>query len=89
MHAAMLHREAHAYNRATVLSMNSMMMFAAFSTAAALLGSLVDRTSNQTAMVMAGALSLLGALCYLPALRYDQEARHRRGQVLPDHEPPR
>lgn len=72
VHSALLHREARARNRATVLSMNSMMMFAAFSIAGPLLGVLADRTSNQTAMVTAGAVSLLGALCYLPALRHER-----------------
>ena len=38
MHDTLLHREAEARNRATVLSMNSMVAFAAFSVAAPLLG---------------------------------------------------
>ena len=74
MHSALLHREAQARNRATVLSMNSMMMFAAYSLAGPLLGLLADRTSNQVAMVTAGAVSILGALCYLPALRHERSA---------------
>ncbi len=74
VHSALLHREAQAKNRATVLSMNSMMMFAAYSVAAPLLGLLADRTSNQVAMVTAGAVSILGALCYLPALRHERRA---------------
>ena len=72
VHAALLHREASASNRATVLSMNSMMSFAAFSAAAPLLGLLAAGTSNQTAMVTAGTVSLLGILCYLPALRHER-----------------
>lgn len=72
MHGALLHREAQAKNRATVLSMNSMMAFAAFSTSAPLLGLLADRTSNQVSMVTAGALSILGALWYLPARRHEK-----------------
>ncbi|MCU0300618.1 MAG: MFS transporter [Candidatus Nanopelagicales bacterium] len=68
-HAALLHREAAASNRSTVLSINSMMAFLAFALAAPLLGSLADRTSISTAMVTAGALSLLGVLCYVPARR--------------------
>jgi MFS family permease len=82
MHAALLHREAKARNRATVLSMNSMMMFAAYSLAAPLLGLLAERTSNQVAMVVAGAISLVGAALYLPALRHEREAR-RRGATEP------
>jgi MFS family permease len=75
MHSALLHREAHARNRATVLSMNSMMAFAAFSVASPLLGVLAQGTSTQAAMVTGGAVSLLGALCYLPALRHERAAR--------------
>lgn len=72
MHSALLHREAQARNRATVLSMNSMMMFAAFSLVAPALGLLADRTSSQVAMVTAGAVSLLGAALYLPARRAER-----------------
>lgn len=82
MHNALLHREAKARNRATVLSMNSMMMFAAYSLAAPLLGLLAERTSNQMAMVVAGAISLVGAALYLPARRHEREAR-RRGAAEP------
>jgi MFS family permease len=74
-HSALLHREAQARNRATVLSMNSMMMFSAYSVAAPLLGLLADRTSNQVAMVTAGVVSVLGALCYLPARTRERRAR--------------
>lgn len=73
-HSALLHREASARNRATVLSMNSMMMFSAYSVAAPLLGLLADHTSNQVAMVTAGLVSVLGALCYLPARRHERRA---------------
>ena len=69
VHATLLHREASAHNRATVLSMTSMAMFMSYSLAAPLLGVLADRTSNQLAMVLAGAISLIGAWFYLPALR--------------------
>jgi MFS family permease len=72
MHASLLHREAEARNRATVLSMNSMVAFAAFSVVAPLLGVLADAVSLQTAMVTAGAFSVLGALLYLPALRAER-----------------
>jgi len=72
VHGALLHREASAHNRATVLSMNSMMSFAAFSAAAPLLGLLAAGTCTQTAMVTAGAVSLVGVLCYLPALRHER-----------------
>ncbi len=80
VHASLLHREAEAKNRATVLSLGSMVMFAAYSTCAPLLGALADRTSSQAAMVVAGALSLFGVLCYLPALRAERD----RPVPLPD-----
>lgn len=72
MHGALLHREASAHNRATLLSMNSMMASAAFAVAAPLLGLLAASSSNQTAMITAGAASLFGVLCYLPALRQER-----------------
>ena len=40
-----------------------------------LLGVLAEGTSNQVAMVTAGAVSLIGVLCYLPALRRERETR--------------
>ncbi len=72
MHASLLHREARARNRATVLSINSMVAFAAFSVIAPALGFLADGMSLQVAMVTAGAVSVLGALLYLPALRAER-----------------
>ena len=77
MHSALLHREAFARNRATVLSMNSMVAFGAFSVVGPLLGWLAGSASNQVAMVTAGAFSVLGAACYLPALRAEQARRKR------------
>ena len=71
-HAALLHREAEAANRSTVLSINSMMAFLAFALAAPPLGALADRTSIGTAMVTAGALSILGSVFYLPARRRER-----------------
>jgi MFS family permease len=73
MHAALLHRVAQARNRATVLSMNSMVGFAAYTVAAPLLGLLAEGVSTQTAMIVAGAVSLLGLLAYLPARRAEKE----------------
>jgi MFS family permease len=75
VHSALLHREASARNRSTVLSMNSMVSFLGFSLTAALAGQLAAHTSTQVAMVAVGAFSVLGALFYLPALR--AERRHR------------
>lgn len=68
-HAALLHRVATSQNRTVVLSMNSMMAFLAFAVAAPLLGALADAASIQHAMVLAGAISVLGAFGYLPARR--------------------
>jgi len=73
MHNSLLHREAHARNRATVLSMNSMIAFGSLSIIAPLLGWLAATASNQVAMVTAGLFSLVGAVFYLPALRAERE----------------
>lgn len=66
-HSTLLHREAHARNRATVLSMNSMVASVAFGVAAPLLGLLAERTSTQVAMVAAGSVSIAGAWFYRAA----------------------
>lgn len=79
-HAALLHREASARNRSTVLSMNSMVAFLGFSLTAMLGGVLAERTSTQVAMVVFGTVSLLGALCYLPARRAERQA----GRLAPE-----
>jgi MFS family permease len=79
MHQSLLHREARARNRATVLSMNSMVFFVTFSVVAPPLGLLAEASTTQVAMVTAGAFSVLGALFYLPALR----AERLRGQTVP------
>lgn len=69
MHGALLHRQASAHNRATLLSMNSMTASASFALTAPLVGLMAVSTSNQAAMVTAGVVSLAGAICYFPALR--------------------
>lgn len=76
---ALLHREARADNRATVLSMASMVAFAAFTLGSPLLGLLSDHTSIQVAMVLAGVIGLGGAWCVLPALTAERE-RAKGGQ---------
>jgi MFS family permease len=76
-HGSLLHREAQARNRATVLSMNSMVAFGAFTVLSPLIGLLAGVASNQVAMVTAGAFSVLGAWFYLPALRAERERRAR------------
>ena len=75
VHSALLHREASARNRSTVLSMNSMVSFLGFSLTAALAGQLAAHTSTQVAMVAVGAFSVLGAVFYLPALRAERPRR--------------
>lgn len=72
-HSALLHREATPRNRATVLSLNSLVGFAAFAAVSPALGQLAGVTSTQTAMVSAGAFSVLGALLYLPARRQERD----------------
>ena len=81
MHNSLLHREARARNRATVLSMNSMIAFGSLSLISPLLGWLAASASNQVAMVTAGAFSVLGAACYLPALRAEREREHAKAAV--------
>jgi MFS family permease len=72
MHAALLHREASSDNRATVLSINSMVAFGAFTVLAPLAGVLAEATSTQVAMVAAGAASIIGVVFYLPSLRAER-----------------
>jgi MFS family permease len=72
MHAALLHREASSENRATILSINSMVAFGAFTVLAPLAGFLAEATSTQLAMALAGGLSILGVFFYLPSLRAER-----------------
>lgn len=73
MHATLLHRQADAGNRATVLSMNSMVGGGVYSLGLLALGPLAQHTSTSLTMVVAGAFSVLGALCYRPARRQERE----------------
>lgn len=68
----LLHREASAKNRATVLSLASMCGFGAFSVAMPLVGLLADATSTSVAMAVSGAFGLGGVWCLLPALRAER-----------------
>jgi MFS family permease len=83
MHATLMHREATAANRATVLSMGSMVFFATFSVLGPPLGLLAEASSTQVSMVVAGAFSLLGAFLYLPALRAERERAQSPVAVSP------
>jgi MFS family permease len=71
-HMALLHREASSANRATVLSLNSLVAFASAAALSPALGHLAGATTTQTAMIAGGAFSVLGALCYLPAYRKER-----------------
>lgn len=77
MHATLLHRQAASTNRTTVLSMNSMITGGAHSIGLLILGSVAGATSTATAIIAAGAFSIIGAVLYLPARRQERE---REGQ---------
>jgi predicted MFS family arabinose efflux permease len=69
----LLHREASSRNRATILSMSSLAMQSGGAVAGPLLGLLAAHTSIATAMVVAGAVSTLGFLCFIPAARRQRQ----------------
>ncbi|MCL1871708.1 MAG: MFS transporter [Promicromonosporaceae bacterium] len=71
----LLHREAHARNRTTVLSIASMLGFAAFAVGSPVLGWTAQGISTPVAMVIGGAFSVLGAVCFVPALRKERQMR--------------
>lgn len=75
VHSTLLHRQAAPGNRATVLSMNSMVGGGAHSLGLLALGPLAERTSTATAIVVAGAFSIIGAVLYLPAIRQERDLR--------------
>lgn len=66
---ALLHRQATAANRATVLSMGSMVAGGTYTLALLVFTPLAAHASTATAIVVAGAVSMLGAAFYLPAAR--------------------
>lgn len=67
LHAALVHREASAGNRATVMSLGSMVSYGVFAAGAPLTGLLAERTSTGLAVVVLGAACLLGVAAYRPA----------------------
>ena len=73
----LMHREATSRNRATILSMGSLAMQAGGAATGPLLGLLAARTSIGSAMVVAGVVSTLGFVCFLPARRRERSARVR------------
>lgn len=78
---ALLHREARRDNRSTVLSMASMVGFAAYAVASPALGWTAQTWSTPLAMMLGGAFSVLGVLCFLPALRAERERGRRAAEV--------
>lgn len=80
LYNTLLHREAASRNRSTVLSLASMTAFATYAVASPVLGWTADVTSTGAAMVIGGAVSVLGVFCFLPALRRERELR-RAGKV--------
>ena len=74
MHNVLLHRQSGAKTRTLVLSINSMVAAGTCSLALLVLLPLAELTSTGVAFVAAGAFSLLGVACYLPALRQERAA---------------
>jgi len=72
MHNTLLHRQAAARNRTTVLSMDSMVANASYSLGLLALGPLAQHTSTALAIIVAGAFSIIGAALYLPAIRQER-----------------
>lgn len=73
MHNTLLHRQANAKNRATILSINSMIAGGTYSLGLLVLMPLAEVTTPAIAMVAAGGFSIIGALLYLPALRQERQ----------------
>jgi MFS family permease len=69
---ALLHREAESRNRSTVLSLASMTGFATFAMVSPVLGWTAESLSTSAAMVLGGAVSVLGVLCFVPARRAER-----------------
>ena len=83
----LMHREASAKNRATILSLGSLVMQAGGAVAGPLLGLLAAHTSIATAMVVAGAISTMGFVCFIPAWRRGR-TQPRRGAAQSRTPPP-
>ncbi len=85
MHSTLLHREAGAGTRTTVLSMNSMVSGGAYTLGLLALGPLAEHAGTPTAIVLAGAFSVLGAALYVPAVRHERSGGLHR--PVPSTEP--
>ena len=73
VHSTLLHRQAVRANRATVLSLNSMVSGGCYSLGLLALAPLAEHSSAALAILVAGAFSGIGALLYLPAVRAERE----------------
>ncbi len=73
LHSSLVHREADASNRATVMSLGSLISFAVFAVAAPTAGLMTDTVSSGAAVLGLGCLCLLGALAYRPARAAERE----------------
>ena len=73
LHSSLVHREADASNRATVMSLGSLISFAVFAVAAPTAGLVTDTVSSGAAVLGLGCLCLLGALAYRPARAAERE----------------
>lgn len=82
---ALLHRQASAANRTTVLSFASLTSFTAAAVMGPALGHLAGATSTQVAMVTGGTIGLLGALLYLPARRQERARSADSAQEVGEH----
>lgn len=74
MHNTLLHRQSGPKTRTLVLSVNAMVAAGTCSLALLVLLPLAEVASTGAAFVAAGAFSLLGVACYLPALRQERSA---------------
>jgi hypothetical protein len=74
MHNALLHRQSGAGTRTLVLSINSAVAAGVASLALPVLLPLAEGTSTAVAIAAAGAFSVLGVACYLPAWRQERAA---------------
>jgi predicted MFS family arabinose efflux permease len=72
MHNTLLHRQADAGTRASVLSANAMVSGGVYSAGLIVLTALAEHTGSGIAFAVAGAFSVFGALCYLPAWRAER-----------------
>lgn len=75
LHTTLLHREVAADNRATVLSLNSMVAQPAGSVGLIVLMALSGATSVSTAIVVGAIVLAIAAPLYLPARRAERRAR--------------